>query len=312
MRTILLFALGALAWAQAPATQPPAAGTPADSDPVVLTAGTETMTRSQFERLLSTLPQQIRAQTVTPEGKRQLADKLADMKILAQEAHNRGLQNNPDIASQLKMQEETLLANALYQQLAETAKPSDTELKAIYEARKSEFEQVTARHILVRFQGSRVALRKDHKDLTDAEALAKAKELRERIVKGEDFAAIAKTESDDTVSGTKGGDLGVMQRGRMIPEFEQAVFALPAGQVSEPIKTQFGYHLVQVQEKTIPDFDKVKAELERARQAEMANTTVRTLRDKANVKFNPDYFGAPQAAPAAPAAITPGTPAVKK
>jgi peptidyl-prolyl cis-trans isomerase C len=310
--------LGAALWAQVPAAQPPAAGAataPAAPDPVVFTAGGETMTRTQFERLLSNLPQNVRTQAATPDGKRQLADKLADMKILAQEARSRGLQSTPDIASQIKMQEDSLLANAMYSQLVQADKPSDTELKAAYEARKAEFEQVKARHILVRFQGSRIALRKDQKELTDAEALAKAKALRERLVKGEDFAAVAKAESDDTTTGAKGGELGTLGRGRMIPEFEQAVFALKAGEISEPVKTAYGYHVVQVQERSTADFDKVKGDLEKELQNQAAAQTVRALREKATVKFNPDYFGAPEASPtaAAPVApIAPGTPAVKK
>jgi peptidyl-prolyl cis-trans isomerase C len=306
--------LGAALWAQVPAAQPPAAATPAPaaSDPVVFTAGSETMTRTQFERLLANLPQQARAQAATPEGKRQLADKVADMQILAQEARSRGLLANPELASQIKMQEDNLLANAMYQLLVQTAKPSEAELKAAYEARKSEFDQAKARHILVRFQGSRIAVRKDQKELTDAEALAKATALRERIVKGEDFAAVAKAESDDTATGAKGGDLGTLSRGRMIPEFEKAVFALTAGQISEPVKTQFGYHVIQVQERTTAEFEKVRGDLERAKQNEAATQTVRALREKATVKFNPDYFGSPDAGKAPPAQLTPGTPALKK
>ena len=94
--------LGAALWAQVPGAQPPAAGAPpvpAASDSVVFTVAGETMTRTQFERLLANLPQQVRAQTATPDGKRQLADKLADMKILAQEARTRGLQSTPDVAT---------------------------------------------------------------------------------------------------------------------------------------------------------------------------------------------------------------------
>jgi parvulin-like peptidyl-prolyl isomerase len=101
----------------------------------------------------------------------------------------------------------------------------------------------------------------------------------------------------------------------VIPEFEQALFALKAGEISEPVKTAYGYHLIQVQERITPDFDKVRGELERDLQNQAATQTVRALREKATVKFNPDYFGAPEASPAAaaPAApIAPGTPAVKK
>jgi len=251
--------LGASLWAQGPgAAAPPA---PAAADPIVFSVSGETMTRTQFERLLANLPANVRGQASTPEGKRQLAERLAEMKILAQEARRIGLPAKPEIAAQLKLQEENFLASALFQQLMASAKPSEADLKAAYEAHKSDYEQAKARHILIRFTGSRVPVRKDQKELTEAEALAKATALRARIVKGEDFAAIAKAESDDTGSGASGGDLGEVTRGRTIPEFENAIFTLPLNQVSEPLKTQFGYHLIQVQERGTIPFDKVKADL---------------------------------------------------
>jgi parvulin-like peptidyl-prolyl isomerase len=274
------------------------------------------MTRAQFERLIAALPANVRGQASTPEGKRQLADRLAEMKVLAQEARRQGLPAQPEFAAQLKLQEENLLASAYYQQLVQKATPSEAELKTAYEAHKSEFEQAKARHILVRFQGSRVPLRKDQKELTEAEALAKAQALRARILKGEDFAAVAKTDSDDTGSGASGGDLGELTHGRTIPEFEQAVFSLPLNQVSEPLKTQFGYHLIQVQERGTIPFDKVKADLEKEKASDSAAEQVKALHDKAKIVLSESYFGSPAPAAGTPGATTgakpvPGTPAVK-
>lgn len=301
--------LGATLWAQGPgAATPPA---PAAADPIVFSAAGETMTKTQFERLLASLPANVRSQASTPDGKRQLAERLAEMKVLAHEARRLGLQSQPDTAAQMKLQEDNFLASTLYQQFVATAKPSETDLKAAYEARKSEFEQAKVRHILIRFAGSRVPLRKDQKELTEAEALAKATELRARIAKGEDFAAVAKTDSDDTGSGASGGDLGQMTRGRTVPEFEQAVFTLPINQVSEPLKTQFGYHLIQVQERGTLEFDKVKADLEREKATDLATQQIKALHDKAKITLSDSYFGAPAAPEAAGARPTPGTPAVK-
>jgi hypothetical protein len=83
----------------------------------------------------------------------------------------------------------------------------------------------------------------------DAEALALANELRARILAGEDFAALAQAYSDDTGSAVNGGDLGWFGKGRMVAPFEEAAFSLPVGEVSEPVKTDFGYHLIEVLEK---------------------------------------------------------------
>ena len=99
----------------------------------------------------------------------------------------------------------------------------------------------------------------------DAEALAKIKAIRKRIEAGESFADVAKEVSEDTGSGAEGGDLGWFARGRMVPEFEEAAFSLEPGKVSEPIKTQFGYHLIFVEEKD-PERPVEETELEQRRQ----------------------------------------------
>lgn len=84
---------------------------------------------------------------------------------------------------------------------------------------------------------------------TDSEARALAEELRQRILAGEDFATLAQQYSDDTGSGAEGGDLDWFGRGRMVAPFEEAVFSLEVGEISEPIKTEFGYHIIEVLEK---------------------------------------------------------------
>ncbi len=126
-------------------------------------------------------------------------------------------------------------------------------------------EQVHARHILVRIiepQPTPTPLPEGQPTPTpapdatptpaprdEAQALARIIEVQQKLGAGEDFAKLAAEYSDDTVSAAEGGDLGWFGRGRMVPEFEEAVFKLEPGQISDPIKTQYGYHIVQVLER---------------------------------------------------------------
>jgi parvulin-like peptidyl-prolyl isomerase len=103
-----------------------------------------------------------------------------------------------------------------------------------------DLREVKARHILI--------MPKSADQKGDLEAKAKAEELLSRIKKGESFAALATKYSDDSVSGKKGGDLGYFTTGTMVPEFEKAAFSLKPGEVSDVVKTSYGYHIVQVED----------------------------------------------------------------
>jgi hypothetical protein len=129
-------------------------------------------------------------------------------------------------------------------------------------------QQVKARHILIRFKGSPVPLRDREKDLTEVEALAKAKELRQKALNGADFAMLAKAESDDLASAANGGNLGTIGHGQNVQTFEQAAFNTPVGGISEPVKTQFGYSIIKIESRHFID---VPPEIERKLNADIAS-----------------------------------------
>lgn len=146
------------------------------------------------------------------------------------------------------------------------------EAKAIYDKEvagvKGE-EEVHARHILV-------------------ESEAKAKELYERIVKGADFAELARTFSKDPGSKQDGGSLGFFGRGQMVPQFEEAAFKLKAGEVSAPIQSQFGWHIIRVEERKAlapPPFEAVKDRLAAALVHRKAQELNQRMRAKAAVEI---------------------------
>ena len=121
----------------------------------------------------------------------------------------------------------------------------ESDVEAYYADNASEFEEpetVRARHILIRVAD-------DASDDEAADARKRAEEALERAKNGEDFAALAREISEDESNAPQGGDLGFFPRGRMVPEFEEAAFALDAGGISGIVETQFGLHLIKVEEK---------------------------------------------------------------
>ena len=271
----------------------PSAAAPATNvapDAVVLVVGDRKMTRAQFEQFVAALPDQLKA-AVNGPNRRKFVEQYAELEALAQEARHRKIDQKPAVQELLGLQSDQLLANQLFQEVSAGVKPDDAALKAYYDQHKSEYEEAKARHILIRAKGSPVPLKPGQKELTDEEALAKAKDLREKIVKGADFAALAKAESDDTGSGANGGDLGSFTHGRMVKEFDQAAFTLPVGQVSEPVKTQFGYHIIQVESRGAKPYEEVKPQIEAKLKPELAKKAVDEMKKQTTVTINDEYFG---------------------
>jgi peptidyl-prolyl cis-trans isomerase D len=136
---------------------------------------------------------------------------------------------------------------------------TDRELEVFYNDHREDYrqqEQACAGHILVKVKQGDVA--EGH---SDADARALAQKALDQLKAGADFATLAKKVSEDTGSAAQGGDLGCFQPGRMVPEFDGAVFALEPGGTSELVKTQFGYHVIRLvskQEPTVQPFAEVK------------------------------------------------------
>ena len=287
----------------AASTAKPAA-TAAAGDPIVIAAGDVAIRQSEFENALKTLPEQYQ-QYATGPGKRQFAEDYLRMKMLAAQGIKAGLDKDPDVLSQLALMRENLVANAQLKKIEEGIKISDEDLKKQYEASKGQYEQVKARHILIAFKGSPAA-QEGKKELTEDEAKAKAEDLRKQIVAGTaKFEDLAQKESDDVGSGSRGGDLGEFARGQMVPEFEKAAFEAKVGDVTPVIRTQFGYHIIKVDEHGSTPYDEVKPNLERTERQQRLQDELEKLKTAAKPTFNDTYFPPPAPPPAAPPAAAP-------
>jgi len=174
--------------------------------------------------------------------------------------------------------------------LAAQTQVSDAELRAYYDAHKAEFtseEQVKARHVLVMVN--------DQRD--DAAAQARIQEAKKKLEGGADFAAVAREYSDDTASKAQGGDVGFFGRNRMVKEFEDAAFGAQPGKLVGPVKSSFGYHLIEVTDKRpggLQPFEavapQIRARLSAERSRQLAETRAKEIASKlaANKPANAD------------------------
>jgi len=173
--------------------------------------------------------------------------------------------------------------------LVKTVSPTDGQLREYFESHKDDYvqpEERRASHILVSLDSGAGA------DQQQA-ALAKIEAARGRILAGEDFATVAKEVSEDPGSASTGGDLGFFGQGVMDPVFEQATFAATKGEVTDPVRSQFGYHLILVQEiqpEVRPEFDAVRAQVEQAVRKQEAERVVADYAERlSNLSFeHPD------------------------
>ena len=157
---------------------------------------------------------------------------------------------------------------------------SDASVEAFYTDNPQFFERASARHILIK-AGAQDSEEKQ------AEARKRIDAIAERIKAGEDFAEVAKTESEDPGSAVQGGDLGQFGRGRMVPVFEEAAFTLEAGEISDVVQSQFGYHLIQGQgQSTVPleeVRDRIHNALEQRQRDQIIGEWVEQLREEATI-----------------------------
>jgi peptidyl-prolyl cis-trans isomerase C len=262
---------------------------PAPSDPIIISADSVTVRQSEFEAALKGLPAQYQQQFSTGPGRKRFAEDYLRMKLLAAGGIKAGLDKTPAVTDQLQLMKDNLIANAQVEALEKAIAVTDAELRQAYESRKADYESVTASHIMVAPKGSPAA--PENRQMTDAEAQTKAEDIRKRIAGGADFAQVAKTESDDKGSGERGGELGPIKAGQMVPEFERAVFALKKGEISAVVKSEFGYHVIKVTERETTPFESVRAELDQDLRESKMKDLITAMVISAKATFNDSYFG---------------------
>jgi len=211
-------------------------------------------------------------------------DYLIDLKLAAKKAEAEKLDQSPEFAKKLAYYRDKLAMEELLGSVAKAATTEEAERKAYDEAAKAEppQEEIHARHILVP---------------TEEEA----KKALARVKGGEDFAKVADELSKDKAG--DGGDLGWFTKDRMVPEFADVAFKLKKGEISDPVHTQFGWHVIQVEDtrtKTFPPFEQLKDQAARYVSQKAESDEVAQLHSAAKIEmFGPDGKPLPPEAPAA-------------
>jgi len=257
-------------------------GAPLSPDVLAEAAGVEFPVEAAAEILASQaqLPNQ-------PQVVEALANLWVDYFLLAKVAAEDSTFATLDVSSLVEQNVNQEMVLRLRDQVVQVdTAMSEEEVKDIYE-RTLPGARLRARHILLRFP----------QDATPAQldsVRSLAESLRTRLEAGEDFATLARQYSQDTGSGANGGDLGTFSRGEMVPPFEDAAFSLQVGEISPVVETNFGLHIIRVDERIVPpledNLDQFRAQLQNRRVAEAESTYVAGIIDAAGMEVDPSGF----------------------
>ena len=246
---------------------------------VLATVGEKEITNYDVESALTSLDPYQAMHFGTEEGKKQLLEDLVNQELFYMEAKENELHNDENFRTEMKKIEENMLKQYAINKVLSNITLTEEEKKAFFDANKSKFnksETATAKHILV-----------DNKELAD--------ELLGKINSGEITFEDAATAHSTCPSKDAGGNLGTFPRGQMVPEFEEAVFNMNKEEIAGPDQTQFGYHLIKLEDKQAggeSEYEEVKNEIERTlmyqKQTETYTNKLNDLKSKygSKVKFN--------------------------
>ncbi|MGE4282886.1 MAG: peptidylprolyl isomerase [Clostridia bacterium] len=234
------------------------------------------ITQSDVEMLLRSIDPQRAAQFYTEEGKKTLLEELVNQELFYFDALEQGLEKEEVFKAEIERLKNNLLKEYSITRLLNTIKVEESYVAQYYDENKEQFEKpesISASHILV-------------------EDELQAHKVVGEINRGFSFEDAAKQYSS-CPSNAKGGDLGYFTKGQMVPEFEEAAFAMNIGEISKPVSTQFGYHIIKLtdrKEGASSSFDEVKNQLTQQltmmKQNEVYKNKCNELKKKYEVKIN--------------------------
>ncbi|MGZ4808704.1 MAG: peptidylprolyl isomerase [Thermoanaerobaculia bacterium] len=269
---------------------------PAANEKIVMRVNGEPVTEREFNAIVRQSPEEMRSMYATDAGRRALADQLVKLKALEQEGRKLGAADDPEVRTQLSLDHANLLANYALRKIIGNA--TDAEIQAEYAKSRTSLQAASLSHILLAYRGGAIPPRSGEA-LPGPEVLAKAKALVKELRKGADFAAMARAQSDDTESAARGGVLGPFTPDQLPPELATAVVKLKPGDVSDPVVTRFGVHILRVSSPEPQPLSVVKGALQQKVQQEKMNAALSRLSKSAKVDLDPVFFNTGAKSPGA-------------
>jgi parvulin-like peptidyl-prolyl isomerase len=268
------------------------------NDKVIMRVNGVPVTESEFTALAQGAPAESRAFYASPAGRKAMAEELARMKALQQEGERMKLADDPEVVAQLDAARGQIIAGRALQILVE--KRAEPMIQKAYTEQKG--SSILLSHIAIAYAGGQIPARDPNAKLSEAQAMAKARDIVKQLRGGTDFGATAAAVSDDLQSGQKGGLLGPVQREQLAqmlpPEAASAVGQLKPGQISDPVKTQFAIHIFRVAE---PSLDDLRPMLSQQVKQQAAQEEMERIGKSAKIEYDPKFFPpAPAASPNSP------------
>jgi len=205
----------------------------------------------------------------SPDLRNAVRDELINIEVLAQAAHKKGLNKQTEVVQQIELSKQTILASAFVQDYVKSHPFSDDTLK-------QEFDKINKQRGNKEYKVSHILLK------TESEANAVAEQL-----KNSKFEDVAMDKSQDPGSSVKGGDLGWAVPSNFVKPFADAMVALNKGQISAPVQSQFGWHIIKMEDTRdlkVPSFDEVKPNLAQHMQQQLVQKAIAEQRAKATIK----------------------------
>ena len=275
---------------QAPNSPAPAASASLAPDTVVLEVDGKKMTVAEVDKLIAGLPPQIQQ---SARMQPQMLGQLFLMQRLAEDAQKAGLDKESPYKDAIEFGRIQILSQAQLTTHGNLIQVTTEDEEKYYNDNPDKFREAKVRVIYLSFNPAPDKSSAEAKKMpSEAEAKAKIEDLRKQVLAGADFSKLARDYSEDKASAAKDGDFGIIRRNSPYPDaVKNAVFALKAGQVSEPVRQPNGFYLIRVDELTLQPFKDVSMQIFQEVKQQRFNEWVSALQAQYKVKVeNPAYF----------------------